>query len=131
MFRIWFGDIANLNVLRPRFLCHIYMLSVTIIYVLPIINIFSAQNTFHGVVSVMSYLSILCLECLLHTVSPLVKTYLQPLPTKASSTPVTPATFKRRWSLIHRVVSGFTGGHFAGAVTSGFSTVECEKQDSY
>ena len=89
--------------------------------------IFTAHNTFYGVVSVMSYLSILYLERLLHTVSPLLKTYLQPFLTKANSTPVPPATFRRRWPLIHRVVSSLTGGHFAGAVTSGFSTVECKK----
>ena len=100
VFRIWFGDIANLNVLWPRFLCHICgMHYLTIIYVLTII--FSAHNTFYCFVSVMSYLSILCIESLLHTGSPLLKTSFQPLPTKASSTPVSPATFKRRWPFIY------------------------------
>ena len=105
-----------------------YICGMHYTYVLTII--FSAHNTFYDVVSVMPYLSILRLECLLHTVSPLLKTYLQPLPTKASSTPAPPATFRRRWSVIHRVVSSLTAGQFPGAVTSGFSTVECKKARS-
>ena len=67
--------------------------------------------------AVYTYLSILCSKRVLHTARPFLHTYLQTLPSEASAL-VLPAALRRRWSLVHRVVSSSAGGHLVGAIIS-------------